>query len=148
MLILALVLSAACWALVASPVRAAGDVSVSPLRIDGLAGSHVRRTIRLAVTIGACTTRVDVARLVQGRTSVHVRLTQTVALPAPTGAGVPTICPAVGILRCVAVVLAEPLGKRSVVDLTSGTRFRLGSAPSPWGVGFGHVKSCSPPGRV
>lgn len=130
----------------ASPAVAGPDPSVSSLQIRDVAGSPIRRTVRLSVLIGVCTTRVDVARLVQGRTSVQIRLTQTV--PTPPVTDPPTVCPAVGIFRCVAVVLADPLGKRSVVDLTSGTRFRLGSTGAPRWSPTASFKNCSPPGRV
>ncbi len=130
----------------ASPAVAVPGASVSSLRISDFAGSPIRRTVRLSVLIGACTTRVDVARLVQRRTSVQIRLTQTV--PAPPVTDPPTVCPAVGIFRCVAVVLAEPLGKRPVVDLTSETRFTLGSANAPRWFPSASFKKCSPPGRV
>ncbi len=82
-------------------------------RISDVLTSPTRRRVRVGVVIGACTERIDVARLVQGRTTVEVALQVTNRVET---------CAAIGLYRCVLVTLDRPLGRRRVVDLTTGRR--------------------------
>lgn len=141
--VLALACSVAgCLCVLATPpAPAVADAAVSPIGIYGVAGGQARRTMRLVAVTGACITRVDVARLVQRRTRVQIQLTETTPM-----SDLP--CPSVGVFRCVEVVLAEPLGKRPITDLTSGATFRSAAKRTPQSPNADRFKNCRPPGPV
>jgi hypothetical protein len=139
--VLLAVSAASAWS-AATPLKPgpAADADVEQLPIDGLDGSPGRRTIRLHVTTGLCIASIDLARLVQRPASVQIQLTTTT--PKPPQTNPPAVCPAMGVFRCVTVVLAKPLGKRTVVDLSTRKRLKLGDKDRR------AFFKCRPPGPV
>lgn len=145
--VLTLACLVAAASLFAPPVTRGAEPMVlqtTPLEIDGFGGSPARRAIRVGVLIGACTTRVDLVRLRQRGSAVAVELSQTTEFPARPDVG----CVNIGLNVCITIVLARPLGKRTLVDLASGTTLRAGSGSGAWPRGVAPNAVCRHPGRM
>jgi hypothetical protein len=96
---------------VASPADAAAVRD--PVRMDSLWVVAGRRTVYVQVVRGACSRDLRLSALRQGATTVRLRFDDERIDPTRA-------CPAVAKFACRSVVLRRSLGRRKVVDLTSG----------------------------